>query len=266
VKILVLLSHAWRRHRIVLIALAGGLFLFEWLITRLAPEPSATGAIQQLLQLLPPALMQMFGNDIAANLNPRGMLSFGYAHPFAIVMMAAWAVRIPAGSLAGEVGTGRMDLIAARAVSRGAIVGGALLALTLGLAIIAAAGWVGTATGLAGRPALAVQASAFAGVAATQWLLFTAFGCLGLLVSATRRAGGAAVGLTSAILAVSFAVDYVARAWAPIAWMRRGSLFMYFHPLETATTGLAVKDVATIGGVAILAALGAFVVFARRDL
>ena len=261
-----LLGHAWRRHRITLLVVCAGMFVFQWLITRLAPVASQGAALQQLLNLLPPALMQMFGNEVAANLNPRGALSFGWAHPFAIVMSAAWAVRVSASALAGEIGEGTMDLIGSRRVARAEVVGAALFTLVLGLLAISSAGWLGTAVGIAGRPALELTASPFLFVAAEQALLFLAFGVVGLLISSRLRHGGVASGVTSAIIAVSFALDYVARAWAPIAWLRPASLFYYYRPQHLVREGFAAFDVLPLTAVALAAAAGAFAIFSRRDL
>ena len=261
-----LLAHHWHRHRLTLVLVAAGLLIFEWVITRIAPSPTQTGAIEGLLDLLPAPLMTVFGNEIAANLNPRGFVSFGYTHPFALILLGAWAVRVSAGALAGEMGRGTMDLLAARAVPRWAHVTAAFSALAVGLAVIAGAGWVGTAWGLAGRPEFVLAARAFAPVAAMLWLLFVAFGAVGLLVSASRRTGGAAIAIESALLAISFAVDYLARAWAPIGWLRPASLFMYFRPVQIAADGIAAADAVVLGAVTLTAIFATAVVMARRDL
>jgi len=264
--VIVLFRHGWRRHRTTLALLAAGLFLFEWLITRIAPAPSQTGAIEGLLDLLPAPLMTMFGNDIAANLNPRGFLSFGYTHPFALILLAAWAVRVSVGAVAGEVGRGTMDLLASRAVPRAAHVVAAFVLAGFGLAVITGAGWAGTAAGLAGRPAYALAPRMFLPVAAMLWLLFTAYASVGLLVSAARRSGGQAIATSSAIIAVSFALDYVARAWAPIGFLRPASLFMYFRPVQIASGGIVASDALTLGAVTAAACVAAVVVTAQRDL
>lgn len=264
--IVALLGHAWRRNRVALLFMAGGLMLFEWLVTRLAPDAAQNGAIRQLISLLPPSMMEMFGNEIAQNLNPRGAVGFGYGHPFAIVLPAAWVIRVAAGSLAGEISAGTMDLIASRAVPRWATVAAATLAMLGGLAIISVGGWLGTAVGIAGRPSLGLDAMPFLRVSAMQWLLFAAFGSVALLISAARRPGASAIGIASAIVAVSFAVDYVARVWKPIGWLRPAALFMYFHPQALSATGVVGSDVAVLAGVTLVATLVAFIVFEKRDL
>jgi ABC-type transport system involved in multi-copper enzyme maturation permease subunit len=261
-----LVGHGWRRHRTALLFLAAGLLVFAWLVTRLAPDPAQTVAIRQLIQLLPAPMLEMFGNEMADNLNPRGSVSFGYAHPFAIVLPAAWAIRVSAGAMAGEIGIGTMDLIASRAVPRWATVLAGFVTLALGLALITACGWIGTAIGTLTRPMLGLEAAPFLRVTVMQWLLFLAFGAVGLLISANRRASGPVIGIMSAVVTVSFALQYLAKAWKPIEWMLPGSLFTYYHPQALSLAGFVAGDVAALAGVTVVATAAAFIMFARRDL
>jgi ABC-2 type transport system permease protein len=260
-----LLGHHWRRHRVMLFVLALALFAFEWLITRIAPEAAQTQLFQGILQLIPPTLVNMLG-ELTANFNARGMIGFGYVHPFALLMMGAWAVRVTAGALAGEVGTRTMDLIAARPVSRGALVRAALVALLAGLALLAASAWAGTAVGLATRPVLAIAPWPYAAIAFVLWLFFAAFGAVSLLVSALRRHSGPAIAVGAGIIAVSFALNFAARSWQPIAWTRPLSLFAYYRPERIHDAGVLTSDTAVLLGVAVAAAALAFAAFARRDL
>ncbi len=259
---LALLGHFGRRHAGALAALAGGLFLFQWLITRVAPGVAAAGDPSAFM---PPAFRAILAEALA-NFSAAGMIGFSYAHPFAVLLMSAWAVRVPCGALAGEIGTGTMDLIAARPLPRVALAGTALAALLLGLAIIVAAGWAGTSIGLWTQPIQGIVATHFLRVAVAQWLLFAAFGSVALLLSSLARAGGTAMAWATALIAGSFALDYVARAWEPIRFLRPLSLFARFSPQQITAAGLAWSDAAVLLGVCIVAAGGALIVFSRRDL
>jgi ABC-2 type transport system permease protein len=262
----VLLGHHWRRHRVALVVLAGSMFLFEWLMTRFAPEPSQTQAFQGILQLIPAPLVDMLGSEFTANFNARGMIGFGYAHPLPLLLMSAWAVRVSAAALAGEIGNGTMDLLASRPVPRGHMVRAALVALLAGLGAIIACGWVGTAVGLATRPVLAIAPWGYLSVALVCWLLFVAFGALGLVASALRRQGGAAIGVTVGLIAASFALNFVAQAWRPIGWMQRFSLFNYYRPEQLVRSGVLNGHSLVLAGAAVILTALAFVLFARRDL
>lgn len=260
-----LLGHHWRSHRLTLAVLAGGMGLFEWIIIRVAPEQQQAEALRNFIAFMPPVMTSLFG-ELLENVTARGILAFGYAHPFPVLLLSLWVVRVSARALAGEIGQGTMDLLAARPVSRASQVWAALIALLAGLAVLAAAAWVGTATGLAARPLEGLAASEFLPLAAMVALLFTAFGTLALAVSSTCRAAGEAISVSVGLLAGSFVLDYLARVWTLIGPLRHLSLFMYFQPQVVLRSGVAPVDVVVLGGVAVLCTAGALLLFGGRDL
>ena len=261
-----LLGHHWRRHRTALVMLCLGMALFQGIITRVAPSPEQASFLRNLLQLAPGPVLQVLGEQITANLSARGFLAFFYVHPFPLLMLAAWSIRVSAGALAREIGQGTMDLIAARPVTRASQVTAALIALLAGLALIAAAAWAGTAIGLFSRPIPEVRATDYLPAAFQLWLLFAAFGGVGLLISASRKEGGPAIALLAGLMAVSFALDYLARVWQPIHGLRPLSLFRYYDPQAILRQGLAGADALVLVGVAVVTAIAAYAVFAWRDL
>lgn len=258
-----LLRRQWRHHRAALAWLALGMAVFEFLITKLAPD---VPRMQGLLDLLPAPVLQVFGGELRAILSASGFLAFGWIHPFALLMLGVWVVRVAAGSLAGEIGRGSMDLLAARPVPRAAIVAAAALAMLAGLAVLCGAGWAGLALGLAQRSLGEARAGDLAGVVVTCWLLFAAAGGLALAIAAWRRTGGSAVAIASGVLAASFALDFVARAWAPLAWSRPLSIFAYYAPQQIAAFGVVPGDLAVLAVVAAAGTGLAFGAFHWRDL
>ena len=261
-----LLGHLWRRHRAALVLLAAGNAFFAWAITRVVPDPSRAGLIRELVDMAPAPVRVFLGEELVANLSARGFLAFGYVHPFPLILLAVWAVRVASGALAGEVGRGTVDLVASRPVARGSQVAAAALAVAAGLVVIAAAGWAGTALGLALRPLAGVRATELLPVAAMGALLFAGAGAVALLVSAGAREGGTAVSWCAGLLAASYVVDYLARVWSAIALLRPLSLFRYYEPQRILREGVAAVDVAVLAGVAVAALVLAFAVYARRDL
>ena len=262
----VLLRHHVRLHRVPLLPLALGLALFEWMMTFVAGEPSVSRFLTEALQAAPPEFLALLNQDLLLGVSARGIVGVGYAHPFALLMMAVWAVRVPCAALAGEIGRGTMDLVAARPVTRGSQVAAALLALLGGLVILAGAAWVGTLIGLAMRPLEGVSATRYLPVAVALWLIFACFGAAGILVSALAREAGAAIAWLSGLLAGSYVLDYAARVWPRIASLRPLSLFSYYEPQQVVNAGLGPYDVVVPVAVGAAALLLAFVVFARRDL
>jgi ABC-type transport system involved in multi-copper enzyme maturation permease subunit len=259
-----LLGHQARRHRVSLLAMAAGLALFELLLTRIAPAPDETGWIAGILAAAPPELLAVIGDDVSAG-SPGEFLAIGYGHPFFFLILSAWTVRVSCGALAGEIGRGTMDLLAARPIARWVHVVAGALAVAAGLAVLTAAALTGTVAGLAVRP-LGLSAWHFLPVVAMAWLLFMAFGAAGLIVSATRRDGGAAIGWLSGIIATSFVLEYLARLWKPMAALRPWSLFTYYNPQQIVKAGWGPLDIATLAGVTVASLVVAVVLFARRDL
>jgi len=266
VSVLTLLGHLWRRHRLALLCLTAGGALFQWAITRVVPTGAQTGFVRQLFDMAPAPVRVLFGEEMVANLSARGFLGFGYVHPFALLILAAWGVRVATGALAGEVGRGTMDLVASRPVSRWAQVAAAAVAVLVGLAVMAAASWAGTAAGLRTRPLEGVVALDFAPVAAMALMLFACWGAVALLVSAVLRDGGAAISWCSGLMAVSYVLDYLGRVWTAIAFLRPLSLFRYYEPHRILRDGVAASDMTVLSAVGVVALVAAFVAFARRDL
>jgi ABC-2 type transport system permease protein len=262
----VLFRHHVRLHRVPLVPLALGLALFEWMMTFVAREPSVTSFLTSALRAAPPQFLALLNQDLVAAVSPQGIIGVGYTHPFALIMMAVWAVRVPSASLAGEIGRGTMDLVAARPVVRGVHVVAAALALLAGLTVLALAAWLGTFVGLVGRPLEGVTAWRFLPVAAGMWLLFAAAGSVAIFVSALAREAGTAIAWSSGLLAGSYVLDYAARVWPRIASLRPLSLFRYYEPQQAMIAGLASYDVEILAAVAAAALLLAFAVFSSRDL
>jgi ABC-2 type transport system permease protein len=261
-----LFRHHVRLHRVPLVPLALGLALFEWMMTFVAREPSVSSFLTGALRAAPPQLLALLNQDLVATVSPQGIIGVGYTHPFALIMMAVWAVRVPSAALAGEIGRGTMDLVAARPVVRAAQVAAAALALLAGLTVLALAAWLGTFAGLVGRPLEGVTAWRYLPVAAGMWMLFAAAGSVAILASALAREAGTAIAWSSGLLAGSYVLDYAARVWPRIASLRPLSLFRYYEPQQAMIAGLASYDVEVLAAVAAAALLLAFAVFSRRDL
>lgn len=259
----VLLRHAWARHRAPLIPITLAICVFEFLLTRLAPAPNEVNWVASMLTLLPAEVRALIGNEVA--LTPGGFLALGYSHPFFILLLSAWVVRVSAAAIAGEVGMGTMDLLATRPAPRWTFVIAGMKTVAVGLFVIVGAAWLGTAIGLRLRP-IDVASSRLLPIAGMAWLLFAAFGAVALLISASRRDGGMAIGWTTAVIAGSFVLDYVARLWTPAARLRPLSLFRYYEPQVIFASGAATAAIVVLALTIVAAAAAALVILARRDL
>lgn len=261
----VLLGHQARKHRVVLVLVPLGLGLFHFLFTRIAPSPEETQRFGAMLSFLPPTVLEAIGLQNALSVTGRGVVSFGYVHPFTILLLSLWTVRVACSGLAGEIGEGTMDLLASRPVGRVSQVLGVAVMTGLGIVLAVTAAWSGTAAGLATRDLGDVHAAAFVRTAAGLALLFAAWAGVALAAAAFFRRGGTAIAVVAGVMAGMFALDYIGRLYAPLRLLRWLSPFAYFAPqqrdLAVDATGAAV-----LGGVAVLGLITAIVVFRRRDL
>jgi ABC-type transport system involved in multi-copper enzyme maturation permease subunit len=258
-----LLSHAWMRHRVVLAAIALAVGAFEFVLTRMAPAPNEVSWISAILTTLPPNIRTLLGNDVA--LSPSGFLALGYAHPFFMILLSAWVVRVSSAAIAGEIGRGTMDLLASRPVPRWHLAAAGLAMAVLGLAVILATAWLATAVGLRLR-SIDARAAAFAPAILTAWLLFAAWSGVGLAISAARRDGGQAIAWTTSLLATSYALDYLARLWAPMSALRPLSLFRYYEPQAILAAGPPRTASLVLISTLIVTFSASVIVMRRRDL
>lgn len=260
----VLFARLWRQHLVTLAVMCVGLALFTFILTRVAPAPGDSGFAKALIVMIPKPVLAMMGGEIAIS-SARGVIAFGYLHPFFLATLAAWVLRTTAGSLAGEIGRGTMDLLASRPVSRASQVMSVWALAILGLAMLATAAWTGTAVGLQLR-ALDVTARELAIVPAMGALMFAGWTGIGLLISATKRDAGPVIAWTGGLIVVSFVLVFIAQIWAPAQPIRPFSLFTYFQPLEIVTRGVDATDVLVLGIVTVVGLAAAVGAFQRRDL
>ncbi len=259
----VLFGSLWRRHALTLVLMGVGLAAFTLILTRVAPTPGEV-RFEALLAMIPKPVLEMLGGELAIS-SARSIVAFGYIHPFFLAIMTAWILRTTTGALAGEIGRGTMDLIASRPISRAGQVLSVWVLAIAGVGALAAAAWVGTAIGLQIRT-LDVTAGELIAVPAMGALMFAAWTSVGLLISASLREAGPAIGWTSGLIVVSLVVLFLSRVWPPAELIRPLSLFTYFQPQEIVLRGVAAGQVAVLAAVAVAGLAAAVAVFSRRDL
>jgi len=196
-----------------------------------------------------------------------GSVALGYIHPIAIILVAIFAVGFSTTAVAGERQRGTLEVVLARPVSRRVLYATLLVSLLLFLGIVLAASIVGTVVG-----------SAIAGVLdelpidrlPVLWLngllLWGAFGAIGLAASVSFDRLTPALGVTVAIVVVSYFLQILGSLWPDAAGLQRYSLFHYLAASDV------LAGITNVAGLLLLAAVGAIaiawaeIVFPRRDL
>ncbi|HXG27044.1 MAG TPA: ABC transporter permease subunit [Candidatus Binatia bacterium] len=223
-------------------------------------------AIAAQLGGLPPIFQGMLGEMINIE-GLGGFLSWRIIN-FLPVILGIWTIVAMSGLLAGEVGRGSMDLVAATPRTRGRIalekLGGYLLALLVTTALFALGTWASIAA-LATLPGDMVGADAVLGHAAWILVATVAPGAVAFAAAAfLGRGGGLALGaiaLFGSFLINGYAASISAfEALKPISYF---SLTARHRPLA------GVEDWAAVGLLAAISlglCIAGVLAFARRDL
>ncbi|HET7264801.1 MAG TPA: ABC transporter permease subunit [bacterium] len=258
-----------RRLRFSLRALgvySAGLVLFEYLLAVVYGTLGGPN-LGAMVQLLPPGIQALLGNEVGRLLTPQGFLAFIFVHPFVLVLMSAFPIAFASGALAGEVERRTIALVLTRPISRRQVVTSIALVMVAGIVAMCAALWMGLVLVTRLRGLGPVDVTALGWAAASGTVAFWVIGGVTLLSSAAASEAGRAGAVGTAFALVSYVADYVANLAPAWRWLKRYSVFAYWDPQGVvARGGLIWSDVAVLVGVAALTTVLAVVVFERRDV
>jgi ABC-2 type transport system permease protein len=196
-----------------------------------------------------------------------GSIALGYIHPIAIILLAIFAVGFATTAVAGERQRGTLEVVLARPVSRRALYLTMLAALVLFLGIVLAASLVGTVAGAALAGVLdELPADRLPALWLNGMLLWTAIGAIGLAASVSFDRLTPALGVTVAIVIVSYFLEILGSLWPDAAGLQPYSIFHYLKAKEVLGGTIDGAGLALLAGVIIGAVVWALAVFPRRDL
>ena len=253
---------AQRRVRVTaVLAVLFGLFgaIFLWI----APDLVSTGAYDELLETLPPALTALFGFETFGSV--AGVLGGEYYTFTWVVGLGGYLAYTAAGSVAGDLRTDRMDTLLAAPVSRTSVLYGKYLALllpVLALNVVTPL-LLYTESVLAGSPLQAGNLAALHALSVPYLLCWAAVGLFaGVVVRRGRTASRAALGtVVAAWLVESVVVE------TDIEFLGAFSPMRYFSPSTVLVDGsydlLGAGVLLATTAVVLLASL---LVFQRSDL
>lgn len=224
---------------------------------------------QQLLEsnLVPREFQQFtrFGGGDITRLS--GMIAVGFIHPIAVILLAVFTVGFTVAAVAGERQRGTLEVLLARPISRRSLyvtlliaalvfVGLAVLAMlagaVLGVALLGVEDQIRTAN----LPALWVN-----GV-----LLHMTFATIALAASVSFDRLTPALGITLAVLLLSYFFQVLGSLWPDADFLQPYSLFHYLQPQEILEGNLDPFHFALLAVVSVLAIGYALIVFPRRDV
>jgi len=214
--------------------------------------------------VIPKQLTNFGGGDV---FSLGGAIALGYVHPISIILLSIFAIGFTTSSVAGERQRGTLEVLLARPLSRRQVYVTLLVAVLVFIGIVLAAASIGT---VIGSTVVGVVDELPVDRLPMLWLngilLWGAIAAIGLAASVSFDRLTPALGITMAIVVVSYYLDILGSLWPDAAGLQPYALFHY----------LAARDVlngtVALGGLALLAAVGAIaigialVVFPRRDL
>lgn len=252
-----------------LIGTAIGAFAF---MSFLAGTYEAIGGAEMFNRFLgsaeEPTFLSAFtgSRDVRFITGPLEYLAFGFNHPFFLVLGMLMGVAVGSDAVAGDVETGRAELIYTRPVRRSALLDArALVALTAELVVVVAA-WCGLVFGGVFSDDVASAGPWRLAPVVPQFMALATFAtALSLLASSSTSRRGVAVGICVGVLAAGYLAHFVSLLWEPVGWLSSLTPFGYYTPFD-AIGGFAWSDAAVLTGCALMMHLGARAVVERRDL
>lgn len=257
-----------RGHRTALLLMALGLAGLAVLFPH-TYQSLGGPALVEFMEQLPAgfrAFLKAQGSSLLTS-GPQGYLAVGYRHPIFLVVGAAFAVAGASGAVAGQVGRRTILLLLVRPVVRWHLLAVRIAETVAGLALLMAASFAGTVIGQFTANLEGVALGPLALAAANGFALFAAIASYAYAISANSSDGGRAAGLSTGLTVLFFLLDFLSELWEPLAFLGPFSVFHYFDPGEVATSGAVPwRDLAVLGGVALVGWTAALVIFQRRDI
>jgi ABC-type transport system involved in multi-copper enzyme maturation permease subunit len=255
------------RHAAFVTACAAILGLFQFLICAAVSSINLSGALQTILESMPPMMQSFVATQFSDGFSSRGLLAFGWNHPVAHAAGTAVAILLAARAIAGEIEAGIMEVHLSQPVSRLGYLATYGVFAMFALAALTTAGIAGTAAGqrLFGIERFAGHALLRLGLA--YFALQSAWFGVTLALSAFGREGGRVASVAFVVALASYLAEAIGRLWTNAAFVLPWSPHHYYSP-----QAILVQGTRLLPNLAVLAAVAAAGValaawkFARRDL
>ncbi len=258
------LRHSWRTG----LYWAIGFALLGVYILAVIPNVDMLKQYADLIQNMPPLLMQMFGaSDVSAIATPAGFLGFGF-FGYTLLLLSAFAVIAGLNVTANEEDRGILDITLSLPIPRWRLVVERLLAyLVLTLAMLAFT-FLAMLLVLLSNNTLGIDPGRLLeGIInfIPSTLLVLAFTAL---AGTALRSRGLAAGVATGFVIVSYFVDFIGNAASDTAAavVRVLSYFNYYDGSNVMNTGLVWANVGLLLVVTAICVAAALWFFERRDI
>jgi hypothetical protein len=263
-----LVAAEWRMRRRTVAALAGGAFLFLFVVGATYQAFGGPGLSDQLFGGRPPRAVAAFSGSREGNIFvPRHYLAFGFNHPLFLVLTLAVAVSIGSGSVAADVETGRAELLYVRPVPRTRILLARLALWAPAQLVVVAGALAGSQAGALLAPDLRAAGPLRVGWVAFQYLpLASVVAGAAFAASARARTRSGAMAATVGLVTAAWLLNFVSLVWSPLDAARWATPFGYYEPLVVADEGPAWWKAGILVSLATVLFADAVRNLSRRDL
>jgi ABC-2 type transport system permease protein len=212
---------------------------------------------------LPPALQAFLGSDLSYASAP-GFVSAEF-FSWIPVLLIVYAVVQGTGAIAGEEGSGTIDLLMAQPIPRSTMVLQKCLAFFAGAVLVAALGFVGFAVSI---PFVSIDITlSDAAVACANLLPITLlFFAFSLWLGAVAPNRAVAAGVAVAVATTTYFVNGLASGVHELSGLRFASPFYYYGAGLPLVKGIDWPHVALLLGITLLFLALALRAFQRRDI
>ncbi|MGE0755505.1 MAG: ABC transporter permease subunit [Pirellulaceae bacterium] len=142
-----LLYKCWRESRWLLAGCAASIFTFCWLRVWIVSRLS-TDRFRAILEMLPGDWRKFLSVDFEWLITYPGRIALAYQELIVVLCVAVWAIARGSDAVSGEINRGTMEMLLAQPVSRRHVLWTQNTVAVVGMAVLAAAAWTGTAAGI----------------------------------------------------------------------------------------------------------------------
>jgi ABC-2 type transport system permease protein len=260
----VLFGHLWRSQRTKLLVVC--VAMLAWSTFLPVIYKSFGQQMQALVDsgIIPKQLTNFGGADV---FSLSGSIAVGYIHPIAIILVSIFAIGFASSAVAGERQRGTLEVLLARPLSRRRVYVTMLVAALLFIGLVLIASVLGT---LLGSGIVGVGSELAVERLPILWLngmlLWGSIAAIALAASVSFDRLTPALGLTVAIVIVSYFLYVLGSLWPDAKGLEPYSLFNYLASRDVLNGTVNLPGFALLAAVGALAIGWALVVFPRRDL
>lgn len=245
-----------------------GIALLGYYVIVLVPNVDILKQYADLMQKMPPAVLQAFGMQDASQMaSPAGFIGLSF-FSYMLLVTATYAVIAGLAVTSNEEDRGVLDVVLSLPIPRWRLVIERLLAYALVIVIMLALSFVGLWIGAATTPSLPLSVNRL--LEGTVNMLPSTLLVLGVTVLAATalRSRMAAIGVASVFVVASYFIDVLGQAAsATIAGnLRVISFYSWYNGGQIMFTGLQWDHVLVLIVVALICAAGSLWFFDRRDV